>query len=231
MSSLADGEQLRQISLFANLESSLLTQLAAHSALKHYATDEVVFHEADELPACLHVLVSGRLRIARVSESGKETILRILLAGEVFAAPALLGNGKAPATATAIEPAVVLMLEKNALVEGFSQNPELALQLFVALNQRLQQLHNRVHSLVSERAMVRVIHYLEQVAVDYGTELVTDGERLRSQLTHYQIARSIGITYEECVRLFKQLQPAVRYQRGGTITIRDRQKLVAMVLK
>jgi hypothetical protein len=54
---------------------------------------------------------------------------------------------------------------------------------------------------------------------------VAAGERLRSRLTYYQIARSIGITYEECVRLFKQLKPTVTYRRGGLITVSDRAEL------
>lgn len=225
MSRLVGAEQLQQIPLFANLEPSLLETLAISSTLTHYAVSEAVFHEGDELPACLHILVSGRLGMAKIATSGKETILRILPAGEVFAAPALFENGQAPATVTAIEPTVVLRLERQALLGAFSQCPELALHLLAVFNQRLQQLHNRVHGLVSERAIVRLVHYLLQVASERGTDVVADGERLRSQLTYYQIARSIGISYEECVRLFKQLQPAVTYQRGGFITIVNQQQL------
>jgi hypothetical protein len=63
---------------------------------------------------------------------------------------------------------------------------------------------------------------------DYGgTDSIDEGERLRSRLTYYQIARSIGITYEECVRLFKQLKPAVTYRRGGLVTLSDRSQLHA----
>jgi CRP/FNR family transcriptional regulator, cyclic AMP receptor protein len=51
---------------------------------------------------------------------------------------------------------------------------------------------------------------------------------LQTQLPYYQIARSIGITYEECVRLFKQLQPIIAYYRGGKISILDRTKLDAI---
>ncbi|MBE7383347.1 MAG: Crp/Fnr family transcriptional regulator [Leptolyngbya sp. SIO1E4] len=225
MSRFVDAAQLQQIPLFAQLEPALLEPLAAQSTVKTYAVDEVVFHEGDELPACLHVLMAGTLRIAKIAESGKETILRLLPAGEVFAAPALFGDGKAPATVTAMESAVVLRLEQTALLESFSQHPELALHLLCVFNQRLQQLHDRVHGLVSKRAIVRLVHYLEHVAADRGTVAVAAGERLRSPLTYYQIARSIGITYEECVRLFKQLQPAVTYQRGGVITIANRQQL------
>ena len=221
-------EQLQEISLFADLPPQLLAQLTEHCQLNQYAAKSVVFYEGDELPACLHVLVSGRLHIAKLSPAGKETILRILPAGEIFAAPALFGNGKAPATATAIEPAAILTLDQQALLNGFAQTPELALHLLCVFNQRLQQLHNRLHGLVSERAMVRLINYLEHMIASAGCVPVPGGEHIKAQLTHYQIARSIGISYEECVRLFKQLRPVVAYQRGGIITIANRQQLSAL---
>ncbi|MEM0979729.1 MAG: Crp/Fnr family transcriptional regulator [Cyanobacteria bacterium P01_H01_bin.58] len=228
MASPIDVSQLQAISLFAGLNDAVLAQLAAHARLRQYPQDDRVFQEGDALPACLHVLVSGRLQIAKVASSGKETILRILKAGEVFAAPAIFGNGQAPATATAIEPIVVLTIERQALLDGFSQSPELALHLLGVFNQRLQELHNQMHGLVSQRAIVRLVNYLQSMAEYTGADSVAGGEQLRSRLTYYQIARSIGITYEECVRLFKQLQPAVTYRRGGIITIRDRQQLKSL---
>ncbi|ASC70484.1 cAMP-binding domain protein [Halomicronema hongdechloris C2206] len=230
MSRLIDAERLQRIGLFAELEPSLLDYLAAQSQLLTYAPNESVFYEGDALPACLYLLVTGSLRIAKVADSGKETILRLLPAGEVFAAPALFGNGRAPATATAIEPVEVLTVQRQALLEGFRQAPELALHLLVVFNQRLQQLHHRVHGLASERAIVRLIHYLEHCAANAGLGPEREGEPNQAgtqslHLTHYQIARSIGITYEECVRLFKQLKPAVSYRRGGNVTILDWQQL------
>jgi len=234
MSRLIDAKQLQRIGLFAALEPPLLDYLASQSRLIRYAPNECVFHEGDALPACLYLLVAGTLRIAKVADSGKETILRLLPAGEVFAAPALFGNGRAPATATAIEAAEVLTVQRDALLEGFRQAPELALHLLVVFNQRLQQLHHRVHGLVSERAIVRLIHYLEHCAASAGLSSGLVGAQGQSPeqagaqtlpLTYYQIARSIGITYEECVRLFKQLKPAVSYQRGGKVTILDWQQL------
>lgn len=221
MSRPVEISELQRLELFADLTPDLLEQLAAASRLTDYKADAVVFQEGDALPPCLHVLVLGQLRVARVAPSGKESILRLLPSGEVFAAPALFGNGRAPATVVAETPATVLTLGRQALLQGFAQTPELALHLLVVFNQRLQELHSRVHGLVSERAIVRLVHYLEHVAVEQGTVAVARGEELKARLTYYQMARTIGITYEECVRLFKQLQPAVSYQRGGRITVAD----------
>ncbi|MGF1517227.1 MAG: Crp/Fnr family transcriptional regulator [Nodosilinea sp.] len=221
MSRPVDVSELQHLDLFADLSPELLEQLAAASQLVAYDADTVVFQEGDALPACLHVLVSGQLRVAKVAATGKESILRLLPPGEVFAAPALFGNGRAPATVVAVAPATVLTLGRQALLRGFAQTPDLAVHLLVVFNQRLQELHSRVHGLVSERAIVRLVHYLEHVAAEQGTVAVAEGEELRARLTYYQMARTIGITYEECVRLFKQLQPAASYRRGGRITVAD----------
>lgn len=220
-----DVAQLQKMTLFADLDVALLSQLTEHSRLTQYAPGEIVFQEEDELPACLHVLMSGRLQITKVADSGKETILRILKAEEVFAAPAIFGNGKAPATATAIVSITVLTIERQTLLDSFAKSPELALHLLGVFNQRLQRLHNQMHGMVSQRAIVRLVNYLKSMAEYVGADSVAGGEQLRSRLTYYQIARSIGITYEECVRLFKQLKPAATYRRGGIITICDRQQL------
>jgi len=226
MTQLVSIAQLQEISLFSSLNAPLLDQFARHSQLMPYPTGQVIFREGDILPVSLHILVSGRLSIAKTALSGKETILRILPQGEIFAAPALFGDGRAPATVTALESATVLTLEKQALLDGFSQYPELALHLLGVLNQRLQQFHSRIHGLVSERALVRLVNYLESMAEYSGTDQTSEGERLREPLTYYQLARSIGITYEECVRLFKQLKPAITYRRGGLITFVDRNQLI-----
>jgi CRP/FNR family transcriptional regulator, cyclic AMP receptor protein len=80
--------------------------------------------------------------------------------------------------------------------------PELALQIIAVLTERLQHLHRVVHGLASERAIVRLAQFI-QSAIAEGADGTEQGLQLRSRLLYYQIARSIGITYEECVRLFK----------------------------
>jgi CRP-like cAMP-binding protein len=102
------------------------------------------------------------------------------------------------------------------------------LQIIAVLTERLQNLHQIVHGLASERAIVRLAQFIQAAAIAEGTNATEQGICLRSRLPYYQIARSIGITYEECVRLFKQIQTVVTYQRGGKIVVLDRAKLDAI---
>jgi CRP-like cAMP-binding protein len=106
--------------------------------------------------------------------------------------------------------------------------PDLALQIIAVLTERLQHLHQVVHGLASERAIVRLAQFIQQAAIAERSSLTAQGILLHSSFPHYQIARSIGITYEECVRLFKQIQAIVRYSRGGKILILDQAKLEAI---
>jgi CRP-like cAMP-binding protein len=217
----ATVEQLACISIFTRLQSEQLQELQAHSVIQIYHAGEIVMHEGDRLPARLYALVKGALRVAKTAASGKETILRILLGGDIFAAPALFGDGIAPATVTAEGESEVLMVDRDILLQAIQAQPVIALEMMAVLNQRIQRLHNMVHGLVSERAIVRLARLIEYAAAEQGTEISNQGDCLRLRLSHYEIARSIGITYEECVRLFKQLHAIVSYSRGGKITVMD----------
>lgn len=221
-------EQLQQIPLFSGLDRDQLVQLKAHAVVKPYARGETILHEGDPLPARLFAVLNGRIEVKKTASTGKETLLRTLPTGELFAAPALFGNHTAPATVVAEQDCQILTVERDALLRMIQNNPELALQIIAVLNDRLQQLHQVVHGLASERAIVRLAQCIQAAAIAEGTETTEQGLQLQSRLSHYQIARSIGITYEECVRLFKQLQAVVTYHRGGKLLVLDQAKLEAI---
>lgn len=174
-------------------------------------------------------LQSGSIQITKTASTGKQTILRTLPAGEIFAAPALLGDSIAPATVRAICDCQILIL-RDALLQAIGQNPEIALRMLIIFNSRLQQLHEIVNRLVSERAIVRLARFIQYFAVQYGTETTKLGECLKVKLPYYQIAWSISITYEECMRLIKSIKSIISYSRGGKITVLDSKGLEALAL-
>lgn len=226
----ATVKQISQITVFEGIEPSELVILQPHTQVQFYSQGEIIMYEGDRLPAKLYSLLSGSIQITKTASTGKQTILRTLPAGEIFAAPALLGNGIAPATVVAVCDCQILAVERDALVNVIGQNPEIALRMLIIFNSRLQQLHETVHGLVSERAIVRLARFIQYFAAQYGTEQGKLGECLKVKLPYYQIARSIGITYEECVRLIKSIKSVISYSRGGKITVLDGKALDAIAL-
>ncbi|MGG6263326.1 Crp/Fnr family transcriptional regulator [Leptolyngbya sp. AN03gr2] len=217
-------EQLAQVSILANLKSEQLAQLLPDADVQRFQTGETIMQEGDRLSAALYALIDGKLRVIKTATTGKETILRTLNAGEFFAAPALFGNAIAPATVIAETSTEVLKIKRETLLKAIQTNPEIAFSMMAVFNQRLQQLHETVHGLVSERAIVRLARLIQETAIEQ--QIGSDPSESRIDLqSHYHIARRIGITYEECVRLFKQLHGVVTYHRGGKITILNKQAL------
>ena len=219
--------QLKQISIFQDLETTQLESLVPYSYIREYQKDEIVMREGDRIPPQLHALMTGRLEIRKTATSGKETVVRLIPAGELFAAPAIFGNGISPAMVICQVKSQVLTIDRDALLKAISHSPEISLRIIEVFNQRLQQLHNTVHGLISERAMVRLIRLIQYYRERDGTYSIAEGDHLNIKLPYYQIARSIGITYEECVRLFKKLKGIVIYKRGGIIIVKDWEKLEA----
>ncbi|WP_375469905.1 Crp/Fnr family transcriptional regulator [uncultured Nostoc sp.] len=224
----ASVEQLSQIIVFSGLETADKVNLQPYTQVQRYRKGEIILHEGDGLPAKLYAVVSGAIQVTKTAITGKETILRALAAGEIFAAPALLGNGISPATVTAESDCEILTVERDALLKAIGQNPEIALRMLMVFNSRIQQLHETVHGLVSERAIVRLAKLIQYFAAESGTESSPQGECLKVKLSYYRMARSSGITYEECVRLIKSLKSVIAYRRGGTIIILDAEKLDAI---
>ncbi|MEH2450045.1 Crp/Fnr family transcriptional regulator [Nostoc sp.] len=224
----ASLEQLSQIIVFSGLETADKVNLQPNTQVQRYRKGEIILHEGDVLPGKLYAVVSGAIQVTKTAITGKETILRALAAGEIFAAPALLGNGISPATVTAESDCEILTVERDALLKAIGLNPEIALRMLMVFNSRIQQLHETVHGLISERAIVRLARLIQYFAAESGTESSPQGECLKVKLSYYRMARSSGITYEECVRLIKSLNSVIAYRRGGTIIILDAEKLDAI---
>lgn len=222
----ASAFQLQQISIFHDLDPVQVNALLPFSYWQEYQSSEIIMNEGEHIPSKLYCLIAGSLEIKKVSATtGKETIIRLIFAGELFAASGIFGNGIAPATVLCLTPCQVLTIERDALLDAIAQTPEISLKILSVYNQRLQQLHNTVHGLIAEKAIIRLVNLIQYYQDVYGTRSLREGELLNIPLTYAQMASSIGISYEECARLFKQLKGVVNYRRGGKIIIQDWEKL------
>jgi CRP/FNR family cyclic AMP-dependent transcriptional regulator len=144
----ASLEQLSQITVFAGLETADKVNLQPYTQVQCHRKGEIILHEGDvsrqaaarlRLPAKLYAVVSGGIQVTKTAMTGKETILRALAAGEISAAPALLGNGISPATVTAESDCEIFTVERDALLKAIGQNPEIALRML--MNRELNLVH------------------------------------------------------------------------------------------
>ncbi len=227
----ANVQQISKIAIFSNLEPDILSELSHSSCLKSYKQGEIIIYEGDSVPAKLYAIIEGSLLIQKIAMSGKETNLRQLPKGEIFAAPALFGDGIAPATVIAVQNSQIVTIDKSELIKVIQIEPEIAFNILHCFNQRLQEMHRTIHGLISERAVVRLARLIHYTASQHGVKQTEKGACLNTKLPHKQIARMVGISYEECVRIIsKDLNGIVNYERGGVMTIQDTLALESIMI-
>jgi CRP/FNR family transcriptional regulator len=214
-------EVLSKLPIFAGLEARHLDALAQLAFVRVHQRGDCVFMEGEQLPGCFHVLLAGAVQIVKSSHSGKETAIRLIRPGELFGWAALLDTGVAPATARATAPSQVLRIPREALVRLLSDEPAVALRVITTLSERLRDVHEQLHAVISERARTRLARLIMR-------HQRREGNALQTPLPHQVLARMAGITYEESVRIIGEWthEPAwLVYRRGGHLTVLDAERL------
>lgn len=111
-----------RLPLFFNLPPAQLARLLRRMRVRSFNEFEVVINEGDKGDS-MFAIRSGRLRVSRRDERGKENTLRILGPGECFGEMSLLLGKHREVTVIALERCQVLELSKNDFDEFASRNP------------------------------------------------------------------------------------------------------------
>ena len=218
-------DELALLPLFTGLERSHVEILAAVTAARLYERGSTVFRETEALTPFFHVLVTGSLQIVKCASSGKETVIRLIRPGDPFGWAAQLDAGLASATARVMIPCRVLMIPREQLMGLLAREPRLMLRLLTMFSERLRDMSEQLHAVVSERARTRLARLIQRYEL-------REGPRLATWLPHQVLARMAGITYEESVRILAEWthgpRPLLDYGRGGKIRVLDSDALARL---
>jgi CRP/FNR family cyclic AMP-dependent transcriptional regulator len=159
-------ELLTGITFFELLDDDERAALAA--VLDHLALDAgQTLYRQGEPGDDLYVVRAGEIELSVTDITGQKIVLHVARAGDLFGALALVEDEPRPSTATALEAASLLLLDRSDLLLLFRQHPEAALAMLAALGSVTrkagQLLQMRVSRNVNEEVEVRLTP-LERVA-------------------------------------------------------------------
>jgi ATP-binding cassette subfamily B protein len=171
-------EALRDVPLLALLPGDLRPLVADRFVPASHAFGSVIVREGEPADA-FYVLVSGRARVIKRGEDGKEIALGSLRTGETFGETALLERTTRTATVRASSDVEVLRLDRSAFDVLLERVPELKAHL--ALQSRHRALHNflRRHTAFARlptEALGGMLSELEAVPVERGALVIRQGD-------------------------------------------------------
>ena len=217
---------LRQTPLFASLSDPELSLVAARSSTRSYAAGELLFSEGE---ACrgLYVVMSGRIRIFKISRSGREQVLAIEGAGRSVAELPVFDGGNYPASAVAVEASEIILILREDFRALCLETPELSLKLLQVVGGRLRQLIAIIEELSFTTVRGRLISWLLRRAKHAGRPNLGP-VAFDLGATHQEIASQIGTVRELVSRNMARLQAEGLIQvNGHEIIIPDKAALEA----
>ena len=222
---------LRKDRSFCNLSTGLMRAFSAASHPATYPTEAVLFVEG-QVPRGAFVLCSGRVKLSTTSRDGKVLILKIAEAGEMLGLSAVISGTAYEVTAETSVPCHVNFVEREPLMELIARNGELGLRCAEALSREFQSAYRDIHDLVLARSSAgKLARLLLSWTNGNGSEKAEREIRIRSSLTHEEMAQMIGSSRETVTRLLSDLKRKefIRLE-GSTLVIRNRTALEALAV-
>jgi CRP-like cAMP-binding protein len=122
---------------FQGFDTDALEKIAAASQVLGVRRNDIVFGE-DDAPDALYVVRSGRIAMANTSVDGRESVMALMEAGDLFGEMPLLDGGKRSAGARALEPSELIRVPYEPVEDVLRDKPELLWGVVRLLVQRLR---------------------------------------------------------------------------------------------
>jgi CRP/FNR family transcriptional regulator len=209
---------LKKIPLFAELHDEALMELARRCVSRSFGAGHVLFAAGEECRG-LYIVESGRVRIYRADQSGREQVLHVEGPGRPVAELPLFDGGPYPASAVTIEESRLVFLPRDDFEYLYRHHPDIAQAIIRALGRRLRHLVQLAETLAFRDVAARLAMLLVGYAERGGTQ-TTEGIEIELDRTQEEIAHEIGTARESVSRALKQLR------RKGLIKPAGRNRLL-----
>jgi CRP/FNR family transcriptional regulator len=220
-------ESLARIQLFAGLSSDEMQALAGRAVRKIYSPGEVLFMEGEPCSG-FYVVVSGKVRIFKLSPSGREQVLAVEGAGGSIAELPVFDGGPYPASASALENTECVFVARHDFQAFCRQHPDVALKVLAIVGARLRRLVGIIEELSFTTVRQRLIAALLRFAA--SGHKTARGIEFDLAGSHQQLANEIGTVRELVSRNLTRLQAEGLIEFDGRhIAILDKAALAAQL--
>ena len=218
------ADLLKNVSLFAGLDSVEIQALAEGAMVRHVPSDAIILL-AEEEGDTLFVIVNGRVKVTVMSEDGREVILSILKDGDIFGEMSLIDGKPRSASVISTAETELILLRRPDFLSRLSRFPEMASKMLATLAERLRRTNRQVESLALLDVYGRIDGTLLQLADDQG-ENSDQGLTIAERPVHQEIANMAGTTRETVSRVLNDLERRGYLARDGrSIIIQDPNRL------
>ena len=215
-------EALVSSHLFSALNDTQLERVRRYSHIIDMVEGESLFFQGDEANS-FYLVLSGRVKLFRVSPDGKEKVVEIMETGASFAeALMFMDQPHYPVTATALAPSRVIAINGREYKAMLRESIESCFLLMGNMSYRLRDLIREIDALSLDTGTVRTIAYL----LHRAPEGVISFEL---NVAKSVIASRLSVKPETFSRILKSLHERdIVTIEGRNVTIHDREAMISI---
>jgi CRP/FNR family transcriptional regulator, dissimilatory nitrate respiration regulator len=217
---MASIKQVSNVTLFQGLPEEQLAEVAGIAVEQRYKRGETLFLEATAATG-FYTVVSGKVKIFKLSLDGKEQILHIFGPGECFGEVPVFAGGNYPAHAEALEDTQALFFPRSKFVQLIYNEPSLAMNMLAILSRRLRSFTHLIEDLSLKEVPARLAVYLL-----FWSDRRGKSDTIILDITKGQLASLLGTIPETLSRILgKMSQLELIEVQGRTIKLLNRELL------
>ncbi len=174
----------------------------------------------------VYYLHQGLVKLSAISEDGKEIILNVHKAGEIFGEFCLC-EGSRNEMAVAMQTCEIVEIQFEELIQHLQTNQVAMYNFLVSVCQRLSRAHQIICEFSFDNLPERLAKALLRLADEFGQESA-GGVELSQYITQEELAQMVSARREVVSTVLSRLRQRglIDYSRKGKLTI-NRRALVA----
>jgi CRP/FNR family transcriptional regulator, cyclic AMP receptor protein len=196
-------DMIRKIPLFSTLPDEEFDKLSHIFITRAYRKHQIIFLEEDT-GNYMYLVLSGKVKVSKSTQTGKETILAIHRAGDFFGEMSLLDGKTSPATVSAMEDSKIISVSGADFHKYIMHNEKVLLQIIQVLCARLRQVW-QTQSQSSSTADKRIRLGIYDLAQKHGIRDAR-GIIIDLKITHQDLAEMVGTSRETVSRELAKLR-------------------------
>lgn len=196
--------RLKNVPLFREMSDNELDSIVTISQVRIYKARTFVFMQGDPLERVFFIH-TGTIKIYKTDMSGREQIVSVLQAGEMFPHTGFFCKGTYPAHAEVVEEATLIVIPIADFEQTLIHYPELCIKLFRVMSEKIVDLQNRLEEQILHNTYEQIIMLLLRLT---KTNAIKQGDyyRLTTHFTNRELANMIGTSRETISRTISQLK-------------------------
>ncbi len=213
---------LKQCHLFAGTSVDDREKLLSITKPREFNRGELLFEEGQTADG-FYVVVSGKVKVFKLSPDGRERILHVIHPNSSFADAAIFDDGAFPAFAMSIDKSSLLFFPKDQFLSLLHCYPQLAINMIAGLSRFLRSFATQIEDLTFRDVPARLARYLISSSQKGSNQV-------KLSISKAQLASNLGTTSETLSRTLRKLADEELIEvQGRIIRLLDAERLHDLV--